>query len=557
MSRGARLLVVGWDGATWDLARRFMAEGRMPVLQALCRQGAHGPLRSTLPPITLPAWSSFLCGVDPGKHGVFDFTHRVPGQYRLSFVDARQRQLPSFLRLLSDQGARVASIALPGTYPPERLNGLVVGGFDSPVALAIDASHCQPPALWMELRRRFGGLRFADFQELRIGPGWHEAALASLLREIGRKEEVCGWLLRQERWDVLATVFGESDTAGHHFWMFCDPASPRFADQPALATALGQVYGRLDAALGLLLERARPELLCLLSDHGMGGAGTLALYLNRFLESRGWLRYRRDPYSGTAGRAGTGLADAARALALRHLPAGLQQGLVRKLPKGLLEGIESSSRYADIDFSRTRAFSDEMSYAATIHLNLAGRDRQGVLRDSRSAAEELSKLLLDWRVDGLPVVSRVHRRSALYRGPWVERSVDMVLELALREGYSSTLLPSGRVPAGTTWRHLRRQEHLGGRGLGMNGSHRRKGVLLLHGSAVAPGELGRAALRDVAPSLMGALGHGAASWMDGRSLLAPQQQENTPASATPCPAALSPREDPALLQRRLRRLGYL
>src|SRR6186713_3058805 len=71
------IAIVGLDGVTWDLAGPFLEAGDMPALGALIRAGTGGVLRSTIPPVTFPAWSSFMTGANPGRHGIFDFTRRV------------------------------------------------------------------------------------------------------------------------------------------------------------------------------------------------------------------------------------------------------------------------------------------------------------------------------------------------------------------------------------------------------------------------------------------------------------------------------------------------
>ena len=74
---GARVLIVGWDGATWDLAKPWMDAGRLPTLKSLFDEGTHADLNSTTPPMTLPSWSSMLTGCNPGKHGIFDFMQHM------------------------------------------------------------------------------------------------------------------------------------------------------------------------------------------------------------------------------------------------------------------------------------------------------------------------------------------------------------------------------------------------------------------------------------------------------------------------------------------------
>jgi predicted AlkP superfamily phosphohydrolase/phosphomutase len=538
-------------------------EGLCPTLARLMAEGAHAPLNSTTPPMTLPSWSSFLTGCEPGQHGIFDFTHRVPGTYRLALTNATHRRVPTFNRVLSDRGFRTASVAFPTTYPPEPIDGVVISGFDSPVATSIDGRFCHPQSLFREIEQRFGGMAFADFQEMEIGEGWHAEALAALLKEIPRKEAIAAWLLEQERWEVFGLLFGESDTVSHHFWMFHDPDSPRYRDVPALRGAIRQVYQALDAALGRLIEKAQPEFVCVASDHGFGGAGDKVLYLNRFLEQHGWLSYKRDPHApqGEGIRTGSGWMDRAKARALRHLPTKAQQQLVRALPNAVLSAVESSARYGDIDFSKTRAFSDEMNYAATIHLNVAGRDGSGIVQDRKAAIQELRALLLSWEVDGQQVVQSVREREDLYSGQAVELSPDLVLELNWADGYTYTLLPSARVPAGQTWRRIAPSEHAGGKGMGMNGTHRQHGLLVLWGQGVRAGVQVQANMADCLPTLFSLMGHPLPEWWDGRVLrealdnVQPRYKEG---AAPPVgPSAPTSGQDAVEIERRLHSLGYL
>ena len=560
---GARALVVGLDGATLNVLQPLLDAGRCPTLGRLMAQGAHSPLNSTTPPMTLPSWSSFLTGCHPGSHGIFDFTRRVPGRYRLELSNATHRRVPTFNRVLSDRGLRTASVAFPTTYPPENIDGVVISGFDSPVATSIDGRFCHPKSLYKEINERFGGMAFADFQELEIDEGWHEEALQSLLSEIPRKEAIASWLLEQERWEVFGLLFGESDTVSHHFWMFHDPKSPRYRDESALRGAIESVYEALDATLSRLIDNANPEWVMVASDHGFGGSGDEVLYLNRFLEREGWLSYKGDPNrSGGAGvRTGSGWFDRAKAAALRHLPAKAQQQLVRGLPNTLLSLVESNSRYGDIDLTATRAFSDEMNYAATIHLNVAGRDEQGRIQDREMAIQELTEALLAWEENGQRVVSKVHRREDIYSGEAVDWSPDLVLELNEVDGYTYTLLPSARVSAGQTWRRFSPSEHAGGKGQGMNGSHRQHGLLVIWGQGVREGLQIEADMADCLPTLFALMGHPIPEWWEGRVLLeglegvTPMWVEGAPPTG---PAQQSLAEaDAQELEERLRSLGYL
>ncbi|MCC6850536.1 MAG: alkaline phosphatase family protein [Deltaproteobacteria bacterium] len=553
------IAIIGLDGATWDLAGPFCEDGDMPVLAEVRRRGAHGVLRSTTPPVTFPAWSSFMTGTNPGKHGIFDFTRRVPGTYEVAFVGSRDRRVPTIWRLLSDEGRRVAVIGVPTTYPPEPVNGIMVGGFDSPVATGIDGSFVHPRELYAEMTRAVGPYAVTDFQELTIGPGWHADVLPKILAAVDRKRDLARWVLRRERWDCFMMLFGEADTASHHFWMFADPASPRFDAEGArrFGGALRDVYRRLDAALGAILAELPPDAVVLVaSDHGFGGAGTVAVHLNRWLADHGWLAFR-------AGRRGLGAraARVVRRAALAFLPRGAQERLVRRGGRALARRLEGWSRFGAIDMARTRAFSEELNYAPSVWLNVRGRDPDGTIAPGAeydAAVESLRAALLAWRhpETGAAIVADVHRRDELYAGPFVEAAPDLVLELALDGGYSHPCLPT-RPGEARSVRRLAVREHVAGKGGGMNGSHRPQGLWALAGRGVAATPATEAAIVDVAPSVLHLAGLDVPSWMDGRLLPGIAGEARVAAGVLALTEASDGHDHEAELRRRLQALGYL
>ncbi len=73
MTTRSRVVVLGLDGATFNLIKRWAAEGRLPTFARLLAEGAHADLTSTLPALTPPAWTSAATGKNPGKHNIFNF----------------------------------------------------------------------------------------------------------------------------------------------------------------------------------------------------------------------------------------------------------------------------------------------------------------------------------------------------------------------------------------------------------------------------------------------------------------------------------------------------
>jgi predicted AlkP superfamily phosphohydrolase/phosphomutase len=76
-----RVLVLGVDGLDPKLLTQFTEEGVLPNFERLMEQGDFKPLQTTMPPLSPVAWSTFITGMDPGGHGLFDFIHRDPKRY--------------------------------------------------------------------------------------------------------------------------------------------------------------------------------------------------------------------------------------------------------------------------------------------------------------------------------------------------------------------------------------------------------------------------------------------------------------------------------------------
>ena len=513
------VLIIGLDGATWDLLGPWIAAGRLPHLARLQREGWWGPLESTIPAATLPSWSTFMTGVNQGKHGIFDFTRRELGSYAVRFVNATFRKTPTAWKLLSDAGRRVCVLGVPGTYPPETVNGCMVSGFDTPVTTRADASFVSPRAL-APLVMRSGGFPFADFQEFRVTRGWHRLALDRLLRGIEVNTRLACTFLRREHWDCFLLLFGESDTVAHHFWKFHDRGSPRFEARGAteFADAIQRVYEALDYAVGTLRAAAPDAAVLVASDHGFGGASKKAIYLNQWLVEQGLQRANR---AQTRSR----LATAAKRMALQVVPPRVQARAFR-LSGGRWAGrLESRSRFAGIDWSGTRAFSEELNYFPSVWLNLKGREPQGTVdvADYERVREEVCSATLALRdpEHGRPVVRRAWRREEIYHGPWVQYAPDIVLDLALDGRYSYNCLPSGRAPTNRATGVLDDTACAGGKLAGMNGSHRREGVFLLStnaGKTGGGGFLPGVRIADMAPTILDLCGVEAPADFDGKTI---------------------------------------
>ena len=564
----ARALVVGLDGFDLGLVEQFGPE-HLPNLHALMARGVFGALESVQPPATLPNWTTFLTGVDPARHGVFDFTTRKG--YQVRFTAGTAREVPTVFRQLDQLGLRCACLSFPATWPPEELeHGIFASGWDAPVAFEADRSFMWPPSLYDETVQRFGAPTFDDVDEFHAdAPGWVDDLPAALERRVARKTEWARWLLKRQDWDVFAVYFGESDTAAHYLWAHHDPESPR---RPAGVSAeqqrgLLRVYEALDQSVGSLLEAAggSESEITVLSDHGSGGSSDKVLYLNRLLAEHGLLRFRKQ-----RGRVGGRLKE----LALRRFPPRLRERLFRLGNAWLPSRLESHVRFGAIDMRNTVAFSDELNYFPGIYLNMAGREPDGIVRPDqrRETMLRVRAALLDTRDpwSGEPVFREVVPREALFEGPYLDRAPDLLLDLHLDDGYSYNLMPSSPPPrqsrstrpqrTRSPFRKLADHEKLGKKGRSLPGSHRSHGFMALAGPSVQPvGQLD-AHIADLTATLLSRLSLSVPPSFKGR-VLWETLSDDRGASAQPLPEASSVAsrhtQNEGLVESRLRALGYI
>jgi predicted AlkP superfamily phosphohydrolase/phosphomutase len=140
-----RVVIIGSDGMDPRILDKLLREGRMPMMKALAEKGCYSRLATTIPAESPVAWSSFATGMNPGKHGIFDFLHRNPLNYtpQIAPVSVRQKKLgkpepicnragDSVWKVASDAGYRSTVIRVPVTFPPEKFNGRQIAGLGVP-----------------------------------------------------------------------------------------------------------------------------------------------------------------------------------------------------------------------------------------------------------------------------------------------------------------------------------------------------------------------------------------------------------------------------------------
>ena len=549
-----KVLVIGLDGATFDLLRPWMDEGHLPNLKRLMDTGAAGDLQSTFPPLTAAAWVSFATGVNPGKHGLFDFVFPRNGSYEVLVANPHLRSAEPMWSIASRYGKKVAIISVPMTYPPEPVNGVMLSCFMTP-GPGSDFSY--PPELKAELASQ--GLQF----ETSISEKHRSGDVGKFLDEVAlstkHRVDTVLHLMRTQPWDLFTFVFQSTDLLQHELWRLIDPTHPRHSAAEAAQYLDGwkRHYDLLDTYLGEMVAEAGPDTnVIVMSDHGFGRV-THLFYINNWLLAQGYLVRKRGPWAAFKQwtyRLGWTPMSVFKLLTWLHL-AWLRQGFRFGQKYGPAKKIFFS--FDDIDWSRTRAFS--FGNFGQVYLNVRGRQQHGIVAPGAEydkLCAEISSRLLAYidPLTGKPFIERVIRKDEIYAGQHFDDAPDLIA-LSRNLEYVSF----GTTDFGSN--------HVTGQIFGMTGYHRMNGIFIMNGPDVkSAARIDGAAIVDLAPTILHMLGLPVPASMDGRVLhelfragaFAAQTGSELP---LPVPAGEGEgaytEEEEAQVQERLRELGYL
>ena len=464
--------VVGLDGADWSLLRPWVEEGHLPTLARILDEGTSGDLKSTLPPVTFPAWKCYSTGKTPGKLGVYEWFAYDRQTNEISANDASDFRSREYWDVLADAGMRAGVVNMPTTHPPDADDGVfVVAG--SPANER--KKFTSPASLKDEL--------LGEFPDYRVKPSLvlDEATPDELVAEartlFEQRFDAATWLADEKDCELVHTTLFATDTLQHRLWNH--PEKLRAA------------YERVDELLTSLLDRDDCDSVFLMSDHGFTEIDEIFL-VNQWLLERGDLTIDESETRNLL--ATTGLTEERlKRLVDRFGLVGIAQSLI---PESLQRFFPSESgrvaiQDADIDWSKTKAVS-------------LGRGPLYVNRDAFSGAEDVDgyveELATDLEAletpDGGSVAHEIHRPEDVYTGA-LPRGPDLIVEYAT--GVDAPEAIGGDVFGETT-------EWLA--------THRRTGVFAAWGEDIATGNADLD-LYDLAPTLLHYLGAPVPKDVDG------------------------------------------
>lgn len=477
-------IVLGLDGATWDVLDPLLQAGQMPNLKTVLADGHRGVLESTVPPVTAPAWLSMATGQNPGKTGVFYFLNRrSPNSYDFEPMSSKDFRGKSFWDVLTTDDTSVGIFNFPVLHPPYNLGdgsfmvsgfgASTEGGLTSPAELEAKLNEVTDG---YELKVPYADPKYAD------RPEQLEADLYRLLE----KQEIAMDHLLKKRPDVFFGVISVTDWAQHYFWRYHD--SDHVLHKPGQEDSLADLFARVDETVGRVAHFAREEdaTLLIVSDHGFGPVnGTF--YSNEWLEQEGF----RVPKSKSV----FGKIQSEYFPYIRRIlePIVSRVPLLNDLATSVGQSVRASVA-ENIDYERSVAFmANQGLTSALIYLvDNSQETREEVINAFHTFAAERELNII------------IREADEVYHGPKVDLGPDLIVEI---EGLEYVADPRYSTMSDVVVKRPPDPARGGG--------HRHEGIYAVTGPDVKAGEDDRHHLLDIAPTILALQGTAIPTEMDG------------------------------------------
>ncbi len=489
-----RVLIIGLDGATFDVLTPLMDQGHMPHLSRLVAGGTSGILESTRPPITPAAWTTFMTGKGPGRHGIIDFEKYDVRTNTLSFNHTQAILEKTIWEILSEKGVRVGSINLPMTYPPSPVNGFMISGFETP---GVTSDFTYPADLKDEILRRWPDYTYRTNWKRRVFGGRQVFAenMNYISGSFDQGRQIAELCTDRYGWDVMMVLFKLVDNLQHKAWRYLPPHGSDV--DPERTQMVVRCFEHLDRTIGQLadLARKRQAVTIIMSDHGHGSLDGKA-QPNYLLNRWGYLGLR-SPLER-----------------LRTRSAHLWNRLTTPKTSRFAEPTTPIERDLAVDWNRTKACVMHAGMYGFLYITRKDRWPGGIVEPSEyeSLREDLIRRFQDVTCDHpklgrCRVFPQVYKPEELYNCKREDSEWMPDLLLAPAEGLA--VVRKIRGFGAVRWTSDRRME----------GTHRVEGILTVYGPHVRSGATLNAHIADIAPTILACIGQPVPADMEGRPLV--------------------------------------
>jgi predicted AlkP superfamily phosphohydrolase/phosphomutase len=456
-----KVLVIGLDGATFDILLPWIKDNKLPNLSKLYSQGMKGNLSSGLPIISPTVWTSIATGANPGKHGIFGYQQCNRDGYKPFITTAENMRENWFWEYLSNKGKKSIIINIPGTYPSTPLNGTLISG-----EVAVDVS-AYPEDIVSWLKEK--GYKVEGEGYLVVSK---DKFIRSTYETAEKRAEIGLELMKKESWDLFFIVFTETDRMQHALWEDMENRDKKYGDE------ILRFYQKIDEIIGKFVEQSTNDTtVVVLSDHGFGRLNK-RFYIDNWLKQEGFLKIKgtkENLWNNFLISIGSFLRKIGLSDFVRNVLISLNMtSVVEKAPQ------------IEIDIPESDAFTCSY-YEGPIYINknrLSGKDYEKFREDLINKIKDLKD-----PETGQLIAKSVYKKEQIFSGFELENAPDILIESA--ENYS--------IVGGFSYSSLFESNPK------EKATHRMNGMIIISGDNVKKGDI-NASIFDVAPTISSILG---------------------------------------------------
>lgn len=392
MKEGKKVFVIGLDGATFDLLMPWIEQGHLPFFKNLLEESSWGELESALPPLTAPAWASFMTGKSSGNHGIFDFFSRESQSYEQKLNSILDIKEEIFWHRIGRARKKVGIMNVPFTYPPQKVQGFMITGLLTP---SESPNYTYPESLKEELEKELG--RYLIHHSEKYDKKNMRKFLEEQYTILENRMNACRYLMRNKDWDFFLVHFYGPDRMQHEFWHIHDESHAQHnpLERETHGDVIRDYFAKLDLSLSELVGELKEDTtLIICSDHGFGKIENF-FHVNTWLMKNDFLIFKKNVKSRLKHvlfKAGFTYSNMAKLI--------FRLGLIKKaevLGRGRLQKIQEKIflSFKDVDWSKTKAYS--LGNFGQIYINSKGREPEGIVikgKDYDSVVHSLKEKLL-------------------------------------------------------------------------------------------------------------------------------------------------------------------
>ncbi len=482
----SKVILIGIDGATWNIIDPLVRKGYLPNLKRLKSLGLYGNLKSTYPPSSPPAWNSLFSGVNPGRHKIYDFIKRKKNSYFFEPMFSSDRKAPLIWDYLTKLDKKTIAISIPFTYPPYRIKGILTTGLGTP---SKESDFTYPTEFKEYIIRNYPKFD-VDFEESIFGTSEKRKEILKKIYEVTEHEFLLAKdLFKNQEWDFFTAVFRSTDVIQHYF----------LNNQRVII----KFYSQLDEYIGWFIDNLdESTYLFLCSDHGFKRVHT-RFHINNWLHKNDFLSLNKPSKKISLNFINADKIEMfLNKLGLKELIWKLKRSkLLELFARYLIKSIRTDY-FKLIDWKKTKLY----FISNYLYLNQLDREPLGVI-----TPEERSKVIKEFeakikklKYKGKFIIKQVIQTKNTYKDA---STYDPDISILLNDGFSVTgeISRLGKIFAKETERY---------------GEHSLEGIVCLyHKKGKVKKRTKSYQIYDITPTILKILGVKTSTNFDGKPII--------------------------------------